>query len=89
MRECAIGDVCLLVGYGAVGAIKDPPVLGARGDPTPCVGVQVQLLDGVVRIVVGGLLGPRVDVHTQSILLDGRNPALDLVGGDGQVDIIG
>ena len=47
------GGVNELVGVGALLGIENPDIPGASIDSSSCVGVQVELLDGEVGIIIG------------------------------------
>jgi hypothetical protein len=81
----------LVVGEAAVGAIEHPVVEGAGGHHSsrPVVGVLVHPLNRDIRAVLSGEARRRILVDAQSVLVDGVDPAGDLVGRVGEVDVGG
>ena len=76
---------------GAVGVVEYPVVICAAGRSarSPVVGVLVHALDSNFGVVLGGESGIGVVVDTQTVVLDGIDPAGDFGGGVGGINIGG
>ena len=76
-------------GVAAISLVPHPNILRTRRHTSTLVRIQIETLNGVVRIVIAGDLAAAVHVNACLVLAYGVNPSCYLGTGKRGIDVVG